>query len=51
MYGHLLELGLTAKQAEQFMYLISTMVNGSTPSHEDTKAFQKLLKALYDFGK
>lgn len=51
MFGHILELGLTAKQAEQFMFLLSSMVNGVTPSHPDTKAFQSLLKAIYDFDK
>lgn len=50
MFGYLLELGLTVKQAEMFTYYLSIMVRHERPDNTDTYLFQDALKNLQNLG-
>lgn len=51
MYGYLLKLGLTAKEAEYFLYYLSKMVHSDDPDDIPVRAFKHRLEQVYNFEK
>lgn len=51
MYGYLVQLGLSDKEAEKFWYLLSYMVNQPDTDILPLKAFKFKLEEIYNFDK